>query len=227
MSRRGAHSQCPNQQTTGRQLSRCRYWPGNQRMSLFRHLSDVSFSSGYVESHILGLLTAINTNLQPQIMHLLGCSIDSVRKLVGVWNYATCGGITVILDRPAVVDLKRKFRGGIFRAYCWRASLLLTYSYPSLLRPDETSSLAAVIILVSLISQPNAFHEFQPSAGSLPCQITRTWVNTVQNLGGRYKSKTYDIVWSFYGACALKRQQQSCCNRSAVNHFFRHKKQDP
>jgi hypothetical protein len=50
------------------------------------------------------LLTAINANPQAQIMYLLGCPIDSVRKLVGIWNNTTCGSITVILDSPAVID---------------------------------------------------------------------------------------------------------------------------
>jgi hypothetical protein len=46
--------------------------------------------------------------------------------------------------------------------------LLLTYSYPASLRPRFTISFAAVMILVSFTSQAKAFHEFHPSAGSLP-----------------------------------------------------------
>jgi hypothetical protein len=47
--------------------------------------------------------------------------------------------------------------------------ILFTYSYPRSFKPRLTISFAAVRILVELISQPNAFHEFQPRAGSLPC----------------------------------------------------------
>jgi len=47
---------------------------------------------------LLGLLTAIDTNLQSKIMHLFGRSIDPVRELVRVGDNAISVRIAVTLD---------------------------------------------------------------------------------------------------------------------------------